>query len=379
MKRRIDELDGLRGVAALSVVFAHIFFAFPEAFASRPLLAPETWQDPLVLLKLPPLRAFFSGQAAVVLFFALSGFVLTLPYVSGRQESYWRYVARRFCRIYLPFAASIFLAALLFALRPEGGASGLSHWFHEESWTDPLTGFVILKHLLMTGVPEHMRLNNVMWSLVHELRISLVFPFIVMLLRKNPAGGLLGFLAVFLASQILVLGVPLPPVAVSLAHSAGYMLVFALGSVFAIERQRAEAWAASLKPATALLFAFLCVCVLALPPKLPGMDLPFALASCGILALSMGRLSARRLLTSAPCAWLGRVSFSLYLIHLPVLLFMFRLPHAQASTPLSVVLALAASLVAAHICYHLVERPSIALARNLPGARRAAVVRNPNL
>src|SRR5688572_30321030 len=98
---RLTSLDGLRGIAALAVVFNHIFLVI------APGQAPW-WMD------YTPLYYFFAGRKAVILFFILSGFVLALPYIHGTPPRYREYLIRRFCRIYLPFAAAICLSALLY-------------------------------------------------------------------------------------------------------------------------------------------------------------------------------------------------------------------------------------------------------------------------
>lgn len=68
---RIASLDSLRGLAALSVVVWHIATMFP--FSSDPWFART------------PFHIFGDGEEAVAIFFALSGFVLMLPYLNLRD------------------------------------------------------------------------------------------------------------------------------------------------------------------------------------------------------------------------------------------------------------------------------------------------------
>ena len=63
--RRFRELDSLRGLAAITVVFHHF---------SR-ICSPQI----IHVLDRTPLRILVAGHQAVILFFLLSGFVLTLP------------------------------------------------------------------------------------------------------------------------------------------------------------------------------------------------------------------------------------------------------------------------------------------------------------
>src|ERR1043165_7640264 len=99
---RIRALDGLRGVAALSVVALHVLSAIPGFDA-----ALEHWPGPdstMAALEASPLRLLWAGHAAVILFFVLSGFVLTLQLERSHSgaSAYAVYVVRRLSRLYLP-------------------------------------------------------------------------------------------------------------------------------------------------------------------------------------------------------------------------------------------------------------------------------------
>ncbi|MGO9435837.1 MAG: acyltransferase family protein [Terracidiphilus sp.] len=94
---RYLELDSLRGIGASIVVFGH--------FAG--LWSSSAWYS---AVNSSPLRALFAAHEAVVLFFVLSGFVLSIPLSGERPPSYRVFLLRRFCRIYLPFAAAILRA-----------------------------------------------------------------------------------------------------------------------------------------------------------------------------------------------------------------------------------------------------------------------------
>jgi peptidoglycan/LPS O-acetylase OafA/YrhL len=71
----------------------------------------------LSFIRLSPLRLFVAGHAAVIVFFLLGGFVLALPYRS-RQPPAIGFIIRRTCRIYIPFAFAVFLAAAFLILIP---------------------------------------------------------------------------------------------------------------------------------------------------------------------------------------------------------------------------------------------------------------------
>lgn len=167
---RYDSLDAMRGFAALMVVLHHCFRAFED-----------TSQGLLWWLDKTPLRLLVSGRPAVILFFVLSGFVLAVSLEKGMK--YRDFIARRFCRIYLPFAASIVMAAAIYMAIEPSKLAGYSAWVYQ---SEPLSWELLAGHLLMLGDYSNVSLNKVMWSLVYELRISLVFPMIMWLTYRYP-------------------------------------------------------------------------------------------------------------------------------------------------------------------------------------------------
>ena len=93
--RRLTSLDALRGIASFSVVLCHCWTAIPNA--ARATLASSMWS--------PLIDIFTNGSAAVIIFFVLSGYVLSLPFFHGTQPGYPRYLFKRFCRILHSFCS----------------------------------------------------------------------------------------------------------------------------------------------------------------------------------------------------------------------------------------------------------------------------------
>jgi peptidoglycan/LPS O-acetylase OafA/YrhL len=115
--------DGLRGFAALSVVLAHFCAAFvpgvlhanfPTVFAAYPAPGPLTQ-----LAGAPFSTLFYNGHFAVLVFFVLSGYVLSMPYYSQPERavcSLQRRLWGRYLRLNLPIIAAIALALAVFQL-----------------------------------------------------------------------------------------------------------------------------------------------------------------------------------------------------------------------------------------------------------------------
>jgi peptidoglycan/LPS O-acetylase OafA/YrhL len=84
-----------------------------------------------------------------------------------------------------------------------------------------------------------------------------------------------------------------------------------------------------------------------------------------LLLLCLDSPAAQRVLTLKPLHWLGRVSYSLYLVHLVVIVALVRALHLQVAAPLLLLAAVPLSLLVAEVFYQLVERPSQSLGRRL--------------
>lgn len=137
MKNR--NADGLRGVAALNVVLTHFVSAFlptmlhknfPFAFPANP--APSTAFD---VVTSPLATLFYNGQLAVLIFFALSGYVLTLPYftVDAYRRPLQKRLLGRYLRLNIPIAAAILASYLVYRMGwyanlPAAAQSGSTPW-----------------------------------------------------------------------------------------------------------------------------------------------------------------------------------------------------------------------------------------------------------
>jgi peptidoglycan/LPS O-acetylase OafA/YrhL len=158
--RRFHELDSLRGLAALTVVFHHFSH----------ICSPEV----LHVLDRTPLRLLVAGHQAVILFFLISGFVLTLPYKKEGSLKYRPFLLKRVCRIYLPY-----LGALAFAILCDlhfSSRGPINNYWTELTWSTPVTTHLVVQHILFLGNYDWSQFNTAFWSLVHEMRISLIFP-----------------------------------------------------------------------------------------------------------------------------------------------------------------------------------------------------------
>jgi len=367
-------------VAALVVVFHHSMMTLPM------------WSDVVrhgvhnstltLVLGTPPLDVLWAGDAAVKVFFALSGFVLALMFLRPDPPSYAAFAVKRICRIYLPYIAVIAVAMLLMTATAPHRTPELSEWFNA-SWNHSVSWPLILDHALMLGQAQYNFVDNPIWSLVHEMRYSLIFPMIMwVVVRMGWRPLVAGSLGLSLAAMA------------ALSHtgdnwaldSLQYAFLFVTGATLAKYRIEITAWYRSLPPSLRIAIGVTGVLMLSTHGLAhAGIRLVRALASVaphfGAILLMVGVIGSKRaqaVLEAKPCLWAGRVSYSLYLSHLVLLLTLVSLLYRFVPIYAILFAMPPLALVLAGVLYKLLEEPAIALGRRLEnridGAERGIVV-----
>ncbi|MEO3932326.1 acyltransferase [Micrococcaceae bacterium Sec7.4] len=346
----MTQLDGLRGIAALVVVACHVVSTLPGIGAavsgnrSAALNTAEAWAV------FSPLHVLWNGTPAVHVFFVLSGFVLVLPFTRpGRARSWAQYYAKRFFRLYIPAWASLAVAVALILLIPRTASPLQSPWA-DIYVIHPSVGQVLKDGLLMLNAST---INTPLWSLKWEVAFSLLLPayvFIALRWRR------FWYLKIGIALLLAAVG--------ALQHLdwLSYLPIFVIGAVLGVERERIReltrnwprvAW---FLVAAAGLFLANAEWISREQP-IPFVEAVVTVGATLIVLLFISCASAKRLGDTAAAQWLGRVSFSLYLVHLPIILAGVTLLRS-ASLPLALAVSVAASLAAAELFYRFVEQPS---------------------
>ncbi|MFM0736603.1 acyltransferase [Paraburkholderia xenovorans] len=371
---RYAQLDALRGVAALTVVLSHFT-----------LLAP------LLGLRHTPLRLFCGGHEAVILFFALSGFVLTLQIDGARQPGYGEYAIRRICRIYLPYAGAIAFAYACYVFTYGGTVDWAGPWFNG-GWQPTLAGVDLVRHVLFVLPFQSDRLDPVVWSLVYEMRISLIFMPIVVVMRYLPTWcSLFGAAAISLAVGVHAMWTAHPVIQASVSAewlpTLHYLLMFVAGGALAKHRREIAARLSGTPAAGRLGFVVLGGSLLLYAAARPMsfvvsgvlsdylFDWFVLLAVCGIIASAVSVASFARLLLVWPLPFLGKISYSLYLFHAVVLLAVVHVSATSLGATWSLILAALMIVPVSYLGYVCLERPGISLGGLL--ARKLASGRTP--
>ncbi|MGW1564883.1 acyltransferase family protein, partial [Streptomyces sp. NPDC002144] len=103
--------------------------------------------------------------------------------LSQRKESYYGYLIKRICRIYIPYLVSLIVAISLSILIKNGNVTGLSDWFNQ-FWVRGLDLKIVIEHILLIVNIHTDAYNTVVWSLIHEMRISIIFPIIILCVMR---------------------------------------------------------------------------------------------------------------------------------------------------------------------------------------------------
>lgn len=362
---RLAELDSLRGLAALSVVFYHFKLLWDE----------RTLSGITQLIYRGPLRLISPGTEAVVLFFILSGFVLSIPAIQGRAQPYPVFFIRRVFRIYLPYLAALALS-VLGAATLHGYVPGTA-WFHR-TWSQPLDWHLVLQHVLFLGVYNSDQLNTAFWSLIVEMRVSLVFPALcALVLWLKPAQSALCAIFFSLSSWALLRGTPhMDPL---LRETLGFVAVFIVGIYLARQQKQISQLYSSLSRAAKILIATACILLFVyagttLPLvilKVTGRSFGFlgewlgALGGAGIVVFSLNSQHCRKVLLLQPVRFLGRVSYSMYLVHGTILFAFVHLLFGRMRLLLIFPFYFITVMVASAILYRFVEKPSMEWGRRI--------------
>ncbi len=352
---RLPALDGMRGVAAFVVLIHHL------SLVARPYLDTGQVGDAWWWLDQTPFKLASAGTEAVLLFFVLSGLVVALPAV--RSLFSWRqYYISRLLRLYLPVWAALAFAALLIALIPR------------QSWAVTNGTWITDANATSVTVPQLMSeaslwrvsydIDNVLWSLRWELVFSLTLPLFValaLLLRR------LWLPAAVIACALTVIG------RVAGVDALLFLPVFFLGTLMAVHLRRLRRWAAGRSGIfwVAIIVAALLLLILsyllrfAVPTETRGNALLWGLAGVGAAGLILAALGSPRLakaLSRPIPQWLGRISFSLYLVHVPVIASLAFL-LGDARWPLVVGLGVPLCLAIGWLFFRVAERPAHRLAK----------------
>jgi peptidoglycan/LPS O-acetylase OafA/YrhL len=365
-KHEIRPLTGLRGIAALSVALGHYQIA-----RLTPVLTFLLWKN-----------------AAVDLFFCLSGFTLCLAYKAGasRQLRFGDYLVARIARIYPLYLLSSVVSVLLVDHDP----------IYNEDDRRVAIGDVV-RELTMTNawpfIGSGKHANFPAWSISVEFFCYLfVFPAIFYLTGSIKRIGwplrLLLAVAAVVGSAVLFLNeydqrvigmgrsqyTSLPEIAYAVNLIRGVLGFLAGWLVYSSYLSRDRLWQLASRSVDLAALAAVAVLVAA-AFHLMSNQYVLAIFPLLILGLTTEKSVTGRFLSRGPVHYLGRISYSIYILHIPWFVFIHHtlgiLPGAAVGDPLQFSTLAASLICVSALSYHLLEMPLRRLLRALFSTRPA--------
>ncbi len=336
-------MDGLRGLAALQVLLLHYTAAFLPVTARVAGGTHYAWEQEL---SRSPAFVLIDGYSAVYLFFIMSGFVLAASFTRS-QSGFFSLAAKRFARLFLPVFFALCIALLLLLWLPD--APRQATMWSQSAWLaglaqGPWSAGVVAKDLLVSSMlvgyegtsvfagwamlppwlavaPIAHALNAPMWTLHVEFWGSMLVLAAAMLRRNLSrgwfwiiffgAGLALGpghfwlFLFGFLLYEVRK---PLLALARFEAQVLGAMLIVA--GLYICASKDVSAVSALLSLGSAIWIA-------------GAVDTFHGQSQFGASVVFLGVMicpAVRDAMNARAIQWMGKVSFSVYLLHFPVML-----------------------------------------------------------
>lgn len=359
--------DGLRGLASLSVVFAHYIAAFSPSLLAKSF--PSLFEKEAIggllyqIADSPLISLFYNGQYAVLIFFILSGYVLTAPFYSSSsnvKDILQRRIWGRYFRLNIPIFATIIISFYLYqaelyfndevAMQIDNGWL-LKYFSAEYGLVDAL------KIGLLNGILDgNGELNPPLWTikveflgslilmsiyLMFEKRHYLVLGFVVLMIYFYSGIWAIYYAAIFSGATINAVNVR-PNVNYILLGLGLYFGSFQNGSIF---------------------YEFL-------PQQITNPRLLYNFLGAYLLTFVVIKGVGKGFLQAQAVQFLGKISYSLYIIHFLVLSSLasylyLRVDFVGWSILFHVSLYFLMCIVVAYLFSMLIDKPSMKISKRI--------------
>jgi peptidoglycan/LPS O-acetylase OafA/YrhL len=346
----LPALTGLRFFLALWVIVNHLVG-----------LGTTHVYEPIALMLPGPLAAIMrAGYRAVPTFFVLSGFVLARTYASTRwnPRNVWKYLVGRFARVYPVYLLSL-LIVLPFIVKAK----------------DQPKGWLVAMHLtLLQGwFAGHYTAgwNTPAWSLSCEMFFYLMFPLLIVPMRDWGWVRITGaaLLACMLTPTMSFLGISdnLKP----LFHLPDFIMGIAVARAFELLTEKRKVpkgkWLYGLGfLGSAAIMGY----AQYLPKSIDGTVLLRPMNAMLLLGLGLGGGWIARCLSTRPIVFLGKSSYAMYILHIPILWWAVSWPGFVVRYFYVLVVVAASCIV-----YAVFEEPANRRIRSMMGKPKEAGVR----
>jgi peptidoglycan/LPS O-acetylase OafA/YrhL len=340
---RIDQLTFTRFIAALGIVFFHF------------------------IREIPPFDVFFIANAAIGVsyFFVLSGFVMSIAH-HNKNISPIKYYKARVARIYpVYFVALIAMSFYLFLMKELKATDFLLSLFAIQAWF-PLYALAI---------------NYPAWSLSVEFFFYFMFPFILKSGKRNIYISAIIFW-IFIQAFLLFIN-PKDTFNHNLSH---YFPLLHLNEFLAgvaagfLYMEKKEKWQRNYDWVLVGLFLLFMIVLSLIPRHLSpsfhdGLLCIFFVPAIVLLALNTGKIT--RIFNKKPFVFLGEISYSMYILQVPLYVFVLIILKRTGIENLTIVfmIFLPMLLLASAISYRYIETPMRIFINNFSLNKKTGLVK----
>jgi len=365
---RVTFMDGIRGWAAITVLFYHYLLSFYPALFTLDDPYFHTTSHFEAKITLTPFNIFYSSGFAVCLFFVISGFALSYGFFASKNiQIVTASAIRRYFRLSIPILFSVFVSYVIIIIHQYYNAI-TAQYSNNTFWLSQLWNVVpdfsdMLKEGTFTSlfIGGTLKYNSVLWTMSIEFLDSIIV-FAILALFGTTRNR-------FWIYALLII----------IFHT-GYLAAFIIGLALCDHyhsRQKKNL------PGYLLILIFIAAFYFGSYQDigkntiwnrldwLTNIDrsYPFIIGASLFVFGAINSPWIQGVFNSKPIQFLGKISFSLYLLHLSILgsfgCFFFNLLYAQLhlgyflSFILMFTVALPVTIVASYMMYRYIDLTGI--------------------
>jgi peptidoglycan/LPS O-acetylase OafA/YrhL len=352
--QRETSLDGLRGLACLMVLSHHLILSTSSGYKNFESYAESNTRyvgNLFNQIYYSPLHFLFDGHLAVLIFFVISGYVLQSAVNRNKPGTFLR---KRIIRLYVPIIAAVIIAIILSWIKINKETSYLNLWLSNQTNSGKMYDLVANIFLL----DNNTWIGSSLWSMKYEI----LFSFMVILFS--------GIKMKLNDKTLYLICITLIMISTYGSHAdlktLQYIPVFFIGTLISFLRKKVKYSQYLLIPG--IVFATLTWTLLRFSIELPVyVEYFFSLNGAVLIFIScLNRDSFQsKFLKSRIMQEIGLISFSMYLIHAPAIVFLNKLFLVEPYPIWLLFFEIAIILIASKLFYNFIEKPTLEFVKSI--------------